>query len=187
LISNYTLVTKVVDLIFMNTTELILLFLDFSTFPYEFSKLAGKEMEKGTDPLQTDPWKVLKQSNQVPGRFSSRGQVDGEQFRQDSSSAVREKRRGIAQGLTADSRMTGVGPERHCGDGAMANRGGGGGWKLGGGVPVAGGPGKERRVPGELREVDVVLLLHLAGAGGRRSSGTATRPSCGGGGAVACS
>jgi hypothetical protein len=81
MISNYTLVTKVVDLIFMNTTELVLLFFDFSTIPYEFSKLAGKEMEKGTDPLQTDPWKVLKQSNQVPGWFSSRGQVDGEQFR----------------------------------------------------------------------------------------------------------
>jgi hypothetical protein len=57
----------------MNTTELVLLFLDFSTIPYEFSKLAEKEMKKGTDPLQTDPWKVLKQSNRVPGRFSSRG------------------------------------------------------------------------------------------------------------------
>jgi hypothetical protein len=67
------------------------------------------------------------------------------------------------------------------------DRGGGGGWKLGDGVPVAGGSGSERQVPGELREVDVVLLLHLAGARGRRSSGTVTRPSCGGGGTAACS
>jgi hypothetical protein len=57
----------------MNTTELVLLFLDFSTIPYEVSKLAEKEMEKGTDPIQTDPWKFLKQSNPVPGRLSSRG------------------------------------------------------------------------------------------------------------------
>jgi hypothetical protein len=67
--SNYTLVTKVVDLIFMNTTKLVLPFLDFSTIPYEFSKLAEMEMEKGTDSSQKGPWKVLKQSNQVPGRF----------------------------------------------------------------------------------------------------------------------
>jgi hypothetical protein len=187
LISNYTLVTKVVELIFMNTAELVLPFLDFSTISYEFSKLAEKEMEKVTDSLQTDPWKFLKQSNPVPGRLSSRGQIDDEQFRQDSSPAVREKRRGIAQGLTADSRMTGVGPERSCSGGATVDRGGGGGWKLGGGVPVTGGSGGGRQVPGELREVDVVLLLHLAGAGGRRSSGTATRPSCGGGGTAACS
>jgi hypothetical protein len=73
LISNYTLVTKVVDLIFMNTTELVLPFLDFSTISYEFSKLAEKEKKKGTDSLQTGPWKVIKQSNQVPSRLSSRG------------------------------------------------------------------------------------------------------------------
>jgi hypothetical protein len=46
LISNYTLVTKVADLIFMNTTEMVLPFLDFSTIPYEFSKLAEFELEK---------------------------------------------------------------------------------------------------------------------------------------------
>jgi hypothetical protein len=57
----------------MNTTELVLPFLDFSTISYEFSKLAEKEKKKGTDSLQTGPWKVLKQSNQVPGRLSSRG------------------------------------------------------------------------------------------------------------------
>jgi hypothetical protein len=67
--SNDTLVTKVVDLIFMNTMKLVLPFLDFSTIPYEFSKLAEMEMEKGTDSSQKGPWKVLKQSNQVPGRF----------------------------------------------------------------------------------------------------------------------
>jgi hypothetical protein len=84
--------------------------------------------------------------------------------------------------------VTGVGLGRHCGGGATADRGGGGGgWELGNGVPVAGGLGSGRQVPGELREVDVVLLLYLAGAGGRRSSGTATRPSCGGGGTAACS
>jgi hypothetical protein len=66
--SNYTLVT-IVDLIFMNTMKLVLPFLDFSTIPYEFSKLAEMEMEKGTDSSQKGPWKVLKQSNQVPGRF----------------------------------------------------------------------------------------------------------------------
>jgi hypothetical protein len=60
LISNYTLVTKVADLIFMNTTELDLPFLDFSTIPYEFSKLAEFELEKGTDSSQKGPWKVLK-------------------------------------------------------------------------------------------------------------------------------
>jgi hypothetical protein len=73
LISNYTLLTKVADLIFMNTTELVLPFLDFSTIPYEFSKLAEFALEKGTNSSQKGPWKVLKQSNQVPGRFSSRG------------------------------------------------------------------------------------------------------------------
>jgi hypothetical protein len=83
--------------------------------------------------------------------------------------------------------VTGVGLGRHCGGGAMADRGGGGGWKLGNGVPVAGGSGSGRQVPGELREVDMVLLLYLAGAGGRRSSGTTTRPSCGGEGMAACS
>jgi hypothetical protein len=67
--SNYTLVTKVVDLIFMKTTKLALPFLYFPTIPYEFSKLAEMEMEKGTDSSQKGPWKVLKQSNQVPGRF----------------------------------------------------------------------------------------------------------------------
>jgi hypothetical protein len=99
LISNCTLVTKVVELIFMNTTELVLPFLDFSTISYEFSKLAEKEIEKGTDPLQTDPWKFLKQSNQVPGRFSSRGQIDGDQFRRDSSPATRGKGGKMLRGL----------------------------------------------------------------------------------------
>jgi hypothetical protein len=47
MISHYILVTKVVVFIFMNTTELVLSFLDFSTISYEFSKLAEKEMEKG--------------------------------------------------------------------------------------------------------------------------------------------
>jgi hypothetical protein len=83
--------------------------------------------------------------------------------------------------------VTGVGLGRHCGGGATADRGGGGGWKLGNGVPVAGGSGSGRQVPRELREVDVVLLLYLAGAGGRRSSGTATRLSSGGEGTAACS
>jgi hypothetical protein len=55
LISNYTLVTKVADLIFMNTTELVLPFLDFSTIPYEFSNLARFELEKGTDSSQKGP------------------------------------------------------------------------------------------------------------------------------------
>jgi hypothetical protein len=99
LISNYTLVTKVAELIFMNTTELVLPFLDFSTISYEFSNLAEKEMEKVTDSLQTDPWKFLKQSNPVPGRLSSRGQIDDEQFRQDSSPAVREKGGKLLRGL----------------------------------------------------------------------------------------
>jgi hypothetical protein len=99
LISNYFLVTKVVELIFMNTTELVLPFLDFSTISYEFSKLAEKEMEKGIDSLQTGPWKVLKQSNRVPGRLSSRGRIDGERFRRDSSSAVREKGGKMLRGL----------------------------------------------------------------------------------------
>jgi hypothetical protein len=67
--------------------------------------------------------------------------------------------------------MTGVGMKRSCSGGATVDRGGGGGWKLGGGVPVTGGSGSSRGVPGELREVDVVLLLHLAGVRGRRSSG----------------
>jgi hypothetical protein len=57
LISNYTLVTKVADLIFMNTTELVLPFLDFSTIPYEFSKLAELELEKGTDLHKKAPGK----------------------------------------------------------------------------------------------------------------------------------
>jgi hypothetical protein len=75
----------------MNTTKLVLPFVDFSTIPYEFSKLAEMELEKGTDSSQKGPWEVFKQSNQVPGRFSSRGQIDGEQFRRDSSPAVRAK------------------------------------------------------------------------------------------------
>jgi hypothetical protein len=50
-------------------SPLVLPFLDFSTIPYEFSKLAEMEMEKGTDSSQKGPWKDLKQSNQVPGRF----------------------------------------------------------------------------------------------------------------------
>jgi hypothetical protein len=83
--------------------------------------------------------------------------------------------------------VTGVGLGRSCSGGATVDRGGGGGWKLGGGVPVAGGSGKGRRVPRELREVDVVLLVCLAGAGKHRWSGTTTRPSCSGGGAAACS
>jgi hypothetical protein len=83
----------------MNTAKLVLLFLDFSTISYEFSKLAEKEMEKETDPLQTDPWKFLKQSNPVPGRLSSRGQIDGEQFRRDSSPAVRGKGGELLRGL----------------------------------------------------------------------------------------
>jgi hypothetical protein len=37
--------------------------------------------------------------------------------------------------------MTGVGPERSCSGGATVDRGGGGGCKLGGGVPVTGGSG----------------------------------------------
>jgi hypothetical protein len=83
--------------------------------------------------------------------------------------------------------VTGVGPGRSCNGSATVDRGGGGGWKLGGGVPVVGGPGSSRGVPGELREVDVVLLLHLAGVRGRRSSGMAMGPSCGGGRAAVCS
>jgi hypothetical protein len=47
----------------MNPTELVLPFLDFSTLFYEFSKLTGREKEKGTDSSQRDPWKVLKLSN----------------------------------------------------------------------------------------------------------------------------
>jgi hypothetical protein len=188
LISNYTLVTKVVELIFMNITELVLPFLDFSTIAYEFSKLAEKEMEKKvTDSLQTGPWKVLKQSNRVPGRLSSRGQIDGDQFRRDSSLAARGKGGENAQGLTRDSGVTGVGPGRSCSGGATEDRDGGGGWKLGGDVPVARGSGKGRRVPGELREVDVVLLVCLAGAGKHWWSRTTTRPSCGGGETTACS
>jgi hypothetical protein len=95
--------------------------------------------------------------------------------------------RGNAQGLTAVTWVVGVGRGRGCSDGATVDRGGGGGLKLGGGIPVIGGSGSSRGVPGELREVDVVLLLHLAGVWGRRSSGTAMRPSCGGGGAAVCS
>jgi hypothetical protein len=84
----------------MNPTELVLPFLDFSTISYEFSKLAGREKnEKGTDSSQRDPWKVLKLSNQVPGRFSSRGQINGERFRRDSSSAVKGKGGEILRGL----------------------------------------------------------------------------------------
>jgi hypothetical protein len=47
MISHYILVTKAVVFIFMNTTELVLLFLDFSTISYEFSNLAEKENGKG--------------------------------------------------------------------------------------------------------------------------------------------
>jgi hypothetical protein len=83
--------------------------------------------------------------------------------------------------------VTGVGTERSCSGGATVDRGGGGGWKLGGGIPVTGGSGSSRGVPGELREVDVVLLLHLAGVRGRRSSGTTMGSSCSGGGAAVCS
>jgi hypothetical protein len=36
----------VVDIIFMNPTELVLPFLDFSTLFYEFSKLTGREKRK---------------------------------------------------------------------------------------------------------------------------------------------
>jgi hypothetical protein len=75
----------------MNTTELVLLFLDFSTISYEFSKLAEFEMQKGTDSLQKGPWKDSNRCNQVPGRCSSREQIDGDQFRRDSSSAARAK------------------------------------------------------------------------------------------------
>jgi hypothetical protein len=83
----------------MNTTELVLLFLDFSTLSYEFSKLAGRENEKGTYSSQRDPWNVLKLSNQVPGRFSSQKQINGERFRRDSSSAVRGKGGEMLRGL----------------------------------------------------------------------------------------
>jgi hypothetical protein len=83
----------------MNTTDMVLPFLDFSTISYEFSKLAEKEMEKVTDSLQTDPWKFLKQSNPVPGRLSSRGQINSERFRRDSSSAVRGKGGEMLRGL----------------------------------------------------------------------------------------
>jgi hypothetical protein len=55
----------------------------------------------------------LKLSNQVPGRFSSRGQINGERFRRDSSSAVR----GNAQGLTAVTWVTRVGRGRGCSGG----------------------------------------------------------------------
>jgi hypothetical protein len=99
MISHYILVTKVVVFIFMNTTELVLSFLDFSMISYEFSKLAEKEMEKGTDSLQTGPCKVLKQSNRVPGRLSSRGQINGERFRRDSSPAARGKGGELLKGL----------------------------------------------------------------------------------------
>jgi hypothetical protein len=92
MLSHYVLVTKVVELIFMNTTVQVLLFLDFSTISYEFAKLAEKEkMEKGTDSLQTGPWKVLNSSNRVPGRLSSRGHIDGERFRRDNSPAAKGK------------------------------------------------------------------------------------------------
>jgi hypothetical protein len=93
LISNYTLVTKVVELIFMNTREPVLPFLDFSTISYEFSKLSEKEMEKVTDPLQTDPWKFLKQSNPVPGRLSSRGGSPAT-----NSGEIARRRRGEREG-----------------------------------------------------------------------------------------
>jgi hypothetical protein len=83
--------------------------------------------------------------------------------------------------------VAGVGRGRDCSGGATMDRGGGGGWKLDGGVPVTGGSGSSRGVPGELREVDVVLLLHLARVRRRRNGGTARRPSCGGGGAAVCS
>jgi hypothetical protein len=41
----------------MNTTELVLPFFDFSTIPYQFSKLAEMELEKGTDSSQKAPGK----------------------------------------------------------------------------------------------------------------------------------
>jgi hypothetical protein len=74
--SNYTLVTKVVDLIFMNTTELVLPFLDFSTIPYEFSKLAEMEMEKKALILQKRPLESFetKQSGPWPVFFSGTDQ-----------------------------------------------------------------------------------------------------------------
>jgi hypothetical protein len=59
MLSHYVLVTKVVELIFMNTIELVLLFLDFSTISYEFAKLAEKEKWK----------RVLILYKQAPGKF----------------------------------------------------------------------------------------------------------------------
>jgi hypothetical protein len=99
LISNYTLVTKVADLIFMNTTEPVLPFLDFSTIPYEFSKLAENEMEKGTDSSQTDPWKVFKTKQSGPWPAFLTGWITGNQFRRDSSPAARGKGGELLRGL----------------------------------------------------------------------------------------
>jgi hypothetical protein len=39
----------------MNTTKLVLPFLDFFTIPYEFSKLAEMELEKGTSISHNSP------------------------------------------------------------------------------------------------------------------------------------
>jgi hypothetical protein len=83
--------------------------------------------------------------------------------------------------------VTGVGPGRSCSGGATVDRGGGDGWKLGGGVPVAGGSGSSRGVPGKLREDDVVLIVRLTGVGKHWRSGTTMKLSCGGGETTACS
>jgi hypothetical protein len=56
----------------MNTTKLVLPFFDFSTIPYEFSKLAEMELEKGTSISQNSPWKDSNHYNLVLGRVSLR-------------------------------------------------------------------------------------------------------------------
>jgi hypothetical protein len=87
---------------------------------------------------------------------------------------------GKVQELTAVTGVVGVGEERGSGGISMANRGRRGAPRDDGGVSVAGVPKGSGEVAGKLPRGDVVLVVCLAGAKRRRSTGTAVRPSGGG-------